>query len=196
MKGGKFQLPPIADPRKKQSSAGIRLESGKSASNMSIPYNKVMNEYEAEIKRLKSENSDLRNSKDVAEKNYQIVMNDNNALNLKLENLENVFIGNPIQKGETTQQKQLLSEQYMTSNVIIYILIPQLLTENTQLKKQINSLQEKNVELGIQLREKEEGMKTITNKIGDTMSQINDLVKMKQVGLYVTEAKWGLAKTG
>jgi hypothetical protein len=29
-----------------------------------------------------------RNAKEVAEKNYHIVMNDNNALQIKLENLE------------------------------------------------------------------------------------------------------------
>jgi len=30
----------------------------------------------------------IRNAKEVAEKNYHIVMNDNNALQIKLENLE------------------------------------------------------------------------------------------------------------
>jgi len=35
----------------------------------------------------------LRNAREIAETNYHIVMNDNNALQIKLENLENVFIG-------------------------------------------------------------------------------------------------------
>ena len=32
------------------------------------------------MERLRAENDELRNSKEVAEKNYHIVMNDNNAL--------------------------------------------------------------------------------------------------------------------
>lgn len=109
-------LPPISDPRKRQSSSGLRIDSAHSA-GMNIPYNKMVNEYEVEIKRLKRDNIELRNTKEISEKNYQIVMNDNTALNMKLENLENVFIGNPIHKGEQSKQKQMLNEQYMTSNV-------------------------------------------------------------------------------
>jgi kinesin family protein 12 len=55
--------------------------------------------------------------KEIAEKNYQIVLNDNHALNIKLENLENVFIGNPIQKGDSRNQQRLISDEYMASNV-------------------------------------------------------------------------------
>ena len=61
-----------------------------------LPVNKILHEYGAELTRLKAENQDLRNAKDYAEKNYHLVMNDNNALQIKLENLEQVFIGNPI----------------------------------------------------------------------------------------------------
>jgi hypothetical protein len=39
------------------------------------------------MNRLKHENEELRNAKEMAEKNYHLVMNDNNALQLKLENL-------------------------------------------------------------------------------------------------------------
>lgn len=53
-----------------------------------LPANKIIHEYQYEINRLKQENDELRNSKDIAEKNYHIVMNDNNALQIKLENLE------------------------------------------------------------------------------------------------------------
>jgi kinesin family protein 12 len=84
---------------------------------MSIPYNKVITEYEFQIKGLKLDNDELKNAKEVAEKNYQILMNDNHALNIKLENLENVFIGNPIQKGDQKNQQALMSDEYMASNV-------------------------------------------------------------------------------
>lgn len=84
---------------------------------MNLPYNKVITEYEFQIKGMKLENEELKNAKEVAEKNYQILMNDNHALNIKLENLENVFIGNPIQKGDQKNQQALMSDEYMASNV-------------------------------------------------------------------------------
>ena len=76
-----------------------------------------MSEFEGEITRMKLENDHLRSGKDLAEKNYQIVMNDNHALNMKLENLESVFIGNPIPKGDAKNQQRLISDEYMASNV-------------------------------------------------------------------------------
>ena len=48
---------------------------------------KIITEFQFEITRLRQENEELRRAREVAEKNYQIVMNDNNALNIKLENL-------------------------------------------------------------------------------------------------------------
>jgi hypothetical protein len=85
---------------------------------------------------LKQDNDELRNAKDVAEKNYHIVMNDNNALQIKLENLEQVFIGNPVAKGD--QDKQRLQEEYMSSALLI---------ENSDLKRRLQQLEEKNMEL-------------------------------------------------
>jgi kinesin family protein 12 len=46
-------------------------------------------------------------------------LNDNHALNVKLENLESVFIGNPIPKGDNKNQQRLISDEYMASNVSI-----------------------------------------------------------------------------
>ena len=36
---------------------------------------------------------------------------------MKLENLENVFIGNPITKGDAKNQQRLIRDEYMASNV-------------------------------------------------------------------------------
>jgi hypothetical protein len=44
-------------------------------------------------------------------------MNDNNALNIKLENLENIFIGTPVSKGQQGPNRNKMGEEYMTSNV-------------------------------------------------------------------------------
>jgi len=74
-------------------------------SKVEVPANKIIHEYQFELTRLKQENDELRNAKDVAEKNYHIVMNDNNALQIKLENLEQVFIGNPISKGDSDKNR-------------------------------------------------------------------------------------------
>lgn len=138
--------------------------------SLDMPYNKILGEYEYELDRLKTENEEIRNAKELAEKNYQIVMNDNNALNLKLENLENVFIGGPIMKGNTGTEQKLLSDEYMTAN---------LLAENTELKNNITRLEEKVLELNISLKEKSAGMNLIAQNIGDSMSQVNELMKMK-----------------
>jgi kinesin family protein 12 len=44
-------------------------------------------EYQFELNRMKSENEELRNAREIAEKNYHVVMNNNNALQIKLENI-------------------------------------------------------------------------------------------------------------
>lgn len=40
----------------------------------------MVSEYQMELNRLGTENSELRNAREVAEKNYHVIMNDNNAL--------------------------------------------------------------------------------------------------------------------
>jgi len=58
--------------------------------------------------------------------------------------------------------------------------VRQLLSENTELKRQVNILEEKNLELQVQLKEKSEGLSLISRNIGETMSQVNELIRMKQ----------------
>ena len=104
IQGNPRQLPPLKSSQKRLPS-GNKMDAGEGPS-LDMPYNKILGEYEFELDRLKQENEELRNAKELAEKNYQIVMNDNNALNLKLENLENVFIGNPISKGNHSAEQK------------------------------------------------------------------------------------------
>ncbi|KRX04696.1 P-loop containing nucleoside triphosphate hydrolase [Pseudocohnilembus persalinus] len=101
-----------------------------------VPINKLVSEYQIEMNRLNMENSELRSAREVAEKNYHVIMNDNNALQIKLENLERVFIGNPQSKGDTNKDK--LSKDYMSSTLIL---------ENSELKKRILELEKKNSDL-------------------------------------------------
>lgn len=168
MQSGKKQLPPLKNSQSRLPSS-TKMDSAEGPS-LDMPYNKILGEYEYELDRLKTENEEIRNAKELAEKNYQIVMNDNNALNLKLENLESVFIGNPITKGNNGTEQRLLSDEYMTAN---------LLAENTELKNNITRLEEKVLELNISLKEKSAGMNLIAQNIGDSMSQVNELMKMK-----------------
>lgn len=44
----------------------------------------------------------------------------------------------------------------------------------------MNNLEEKIIELQVQLKEKTEGMSLISKNIGETMSQVNELIRMKQ----------------
>jgi kinesin family protein 12 len=120
-RGGKMkELPPLSSHGKNASSSKklIPGEEGGGEYQLELPVNKIMSEYQYEVNRLKKENEELRFARDVAEKNYHILMNDNNALQIRLENLENVFIGNPIQKGEMdNKQKNRIEDEFMITNV-------------------------------------------------------------------------------
>ncbi len=58
--------------------------------------NRMLQEFEFEIGRLREQNSLLRYQKELKERDFENVMFENNALFGKLENLENVFIGSSI----------------------------------------------------------------------------------------------------
>lgn len=47
----------------------------------------MIQEHQYELNILKSQNDELRRVKETSEKNYNIAMNDNNALQIKMENL-------------------------------------------------------------------------------------------------------------
>eukprot|EP00825_Cyclidium_porcatum_P038331 TRINITY_DN4421_c0_g1_i4.p1 TRINITY_DN4421_c0_g1~~TRINITY_DN4421_c0_g1_i4.p1 ORF type:complete len:230 (+),score=45.51 TRINITY_DN4421_c0_g1_i4:124-813(+) len=116
-------LPPISKDPNSQSTKMLNQNEGDY--QVEIPINKIVQEYQLELYRIRQENDELRNGREVAEKNYHVVMNDNNALQIKLENLEKVFIGNPGNKGDGNN-KNKMSEEYMTSVLML---------ENTEPKK-------------------------------------------------------------
>lgn len=77
------QLPPLSSSKKNASSSKkLILKEGQSESDyqMELPVNRVIAEYQMEMNRYKKENDELRYARDIAEKNYHILMNDNNAL--------------------------------------------------------------------------------------------------------------------
>lgn len=63
------------------------------------------------MSRLEKDKMELRNAREVAEKNYLIVSNDNNALQIKLDNLEHLFIKN-------SNGRKNISQEYMNTNLV------------------------------------------------------------------------------
>jgi hypothetical protein len=66
------------------------------------------------VERLKEENAELRYQKEVKERDHLNLAFENNTLLSKLENLENIFIGMPIQR-QTSDLESLNSDQISTS---------------------------------------------------------------------------------
>ena len=58
----------------------------------SIAGNRMLQEFELEISRLREENTQLRYQKELKERDFENVMFENNTLYGKLENLENLRI--------------------------------------------------------------------------------------------------------
>ena len=72
------------------------------------------------MERVKEENVQLRYQKELSERDYQGVMLENNSLMSKLENLENIFVGAPIQKVTGTPSgAHIGTERYVASKVVL-----------------------------------------------------------------------------
>ncbi len=83
-----------------------------------------MEEFQYEIGRLKEENNELRYQKEIKERDFENLMFESNTLSYKLENLENIFVGAPIQRnnqingGEDIENTNgVPSEDYNASQV-------------------------------------------------------------------------------
>ena len=83
----------------------------------------MLEEYEHELGRVREENSQLRYQKEVSERDYRGVMLENNSLLSKLENLENIFVGAPIEKmNGGPPGSKIVTERYVASKVLSYCL--------------------------------------------------------------------------
>jgi len=60
------------------------------------PVNQVIKTLTTEMNEIQYNNQNLRNQKELSENRYYLMMNENNVLQIKLQNLENLFVGNPI----------------------------------------------------------------------------------------------------
>lgn len=95
-KSGNGKLPPIPNPPHMQSGAAI------------------VEEYQKEINRIKEENGQLNNGKEVLEKLSRSVLSENQVLSHKLQNLEHVFTG---YANATDVGAERTSNQYTITNV-------------------------------------------------------------------------------
>ena len=64
-----------------------------SGADMAVAGSRMLQEYQTEIARLRHQTSQLLYHREIREKDFENVMYENQTLNSKLENLENVFIG-------------------------------------------------------------------------------------------------------
>ena len=95
-------------------------------------------ELDKEIEKLKIENEDLKNIKETQMKENRRLSDENNLLNSKLINLENVFIGSDVMNKQDSAVSNISENNYNISAIIV---------ENTELKKTIDKLEMDKIQL-------------------------------------------------
>jgi len=95
-------------------------------------------ELDKEIEKLKIENEDLKNIKETQMKENRRLSDENNLLNSKLINLENVFIGCDVMNKQDSAMSNISENNYNISAIIV---------ENTELKKTIDKLEMDKIQL-------------------------------------------------
>jgi hypothetical protein len=95
-------------------------------------------ELDKEIEKFKMENEDLRNIRDTQMKENRRLKEENNLLNNKLINLENVFIGSDLINKQDSSNSNISENNYNLSAIMV---------ENTELKKTIDKLETDKIQL-------------------------------------------------
>jgi hypothetical protein len=95
-------------------------------------------ELDKEIEKLKIENDELKNVKEKQMKENMKLSDENNALNSKLINLENVFIGSDLINKQDSTMANIGEKNYNISAIMV---------ENTELKKTIDKLEMDKIQL-------------------------------------------------
>ena len=114
-------------------------------------------ELDNEIERLKIENDELKKIKDNQIKENQKLSDENNILNNKLINLENVFIGSEIMNNQDSGLANISDTNYNVSAIMV---------ENKELKKTIDKLEMDKIQLqDIIAKGKNPGMKIYNDSV-------------------------------
>ena len=127
---------------------------------------KSNDEMDKEIERLKIENDELRKIKESQIKDNQKLSDENNVLNNKLINLENVFIGSEIMNNQDSGLANISDTNYNVSAIMV---------ENKELKKTIDKLEMDKIQLQeIISKGKNPGMKIYNDNMEfETMKEQN-----------------------
>ena len=123
-------------------------------------------ELDKEIERLKIENDELKKIKESQMKENKNLSDENNILNNKLINLENVFIGSEIMNNQDSGLANISDTNYNVSAIMV---------ENRELKKTIDKLEMDKIQLqGIVAKGKNPGMKMYNDSVEfETMKEQN-----------------------
>ena len=123
-------------------------------------------ELDKEIERLKIENDELKKIKESQMKENKNLSDENNILNNKLINLENVFIGSEIMNNQDSGLANISDTNYNVSAIMV---------ENRELKKTIDKLEIDKIQLqGIVSKGKNPGMKMYNDSVEfETMKEQN-----------------------
>jgi hypothetical protein len=114
-------------------------------------------EIDKEIERLKNENEELKKIKESQMKENKNLSDENNVLNNKLMNLENVFIGSEIMNNQDSGLANISDTNYNVSAIMV---------ENRELKKTIDKLEMDKIQLqGIVAKGKNPGMKIYNDSV-------------------------------
>ena len=93
---------------------------------------------EQEVQKLQSEVEELKKGKETSERQNINLVNENQILTAKLNNLENVFIGSDIVRNQDGSVSNDIGENYNLSSIML---------ENKELKKTIDKLELDKLEL-------------------------------------------------
>ena len=108
----------------------------------------MVNGYQSEIQRLRFQNNQLMYQREVREKDFENVMFENQTLFNKLENLENVFIGQPSRRPNPLSMSQAasdnLTQEYAESTIQV---------ENNELRRKVAQLEQEKMEMKAMLQQ-------------------------------------------
>ena len=129
----------------------------------------LLQEFDLETIRLRQENHQLRFQKELAKRDYENVLFENNTLNSKLENLENVFIGSAIQRNPA-KNKTNLSTDYVTSTLML---------ENQKLKKKLEHVEHERLEISRTVQAFQEQSPVMGSEAFKEVHDKNELLKLE-----------------
>jgi len=128
-------------------------------------------ELDKEIEKLKIENDELKNIKGNQMKENKQLSDENNILNNKLINLENVFIGSDVMNNQDSGMANISEQNYNISGIMV---------ENNELKKTIDKLEADKIQLQEMIAKgKNPGVKIYndSNEFENLKEQNNKLVR-------------------